>query len=176
MNKINVNINQKSILYLIIYGGIIFIIILVGIFPLYLKNSNQVKENEKLKYQIKEQRDLGPIYKTLNTMKGEDLLVLPNPEKTAVPRSEAGKFQDEFRIIANRSGLTVVSFTQDLNKLASPSTSLLHNVVLKGEFADFRKMLIGLGAVPYLDRIEEINIQQNTGSTEFKMSVWIAIK
>ena len=176
MDKIYFNIYKKSFLYFTIYGGIIFIIILAGIFPLYLNNSNQVKENEKLKYQIKEQKELGPLYTTLNAMKGKDLLVFPNPEKTALPRSGAGKFQDEFQIIAKRSGLIVVSFTQDLNTLTGPSTSLLHNVVLKGEFADFRKMLIGLGAVPYLDRIEEISIQQGAKFTDFKMKVWIAIK
>jgi hypothetical protein len=49
--------------------------------------------------------------------------------------------------------------------------------VLKGEFANFRKMLIGLGAVPYLDRIEEINIQQQPySSMEFRMKIRIAIK
>jgi hypothetical protein len=37
-------------------------------------------------------------------------------------------------------------------------------------------MLIGLGAVPYLDRIDEINIQEQPYSMEFRMKVWIAIK
>jgi hypothetical protein len=37
-------------------------------------------------------------------------------------------------------------------------------------------MLIGLGSVPYLDRIEEINIQQYPDSMEFRMKIWIAIK
>ena len=112
----------------------------------------------------------------LNAMKNKDLLVLPHPEKTALPRAEAGKFQDDFQMIAGKSGLKVVSFTPDINTSAGPSTSFLHNIVLKGELADFRKMLIELGAIPYLDRIEEISIQQNTDSMEFKMKIWIAIK
>jgi hypothetical protein len=37
-------------------------------------------------------------------------------------------------------------------------------------------MLIGLGSVPYFDKIEEINIQQQPYSMEFRMKVWIAIK
>jgi len=69
-----------------------------------------------------------------------------------------------------------MSFTPDLSTLAGSSTSFLHNVVLKGEFADFRKMLIGLGSVPYLDRIEEINVQQQPYSMEFKMKIRIAVK
>ena len=177
MKKFHINIHQDSFSYLVIYGGIILIIILIGVLPYYLKISNQVKENDKLKYQIKEQKELGPVYATLlNAGKDKNALVLPNPEKTALLRSETGKFQNDFRMAANKSGLTIVSFNPDINSSASPSKSFLHNVVLKGELSGLRIMLIGLGTIPYLDRIEEINIQQNTGSMDFKMKIWIAIK
>jgi flagellar biosynthesis/type III secretory pathway M-ring protein FliF/YscJ len=65
--KKNFNLNaqqKKSILYAVICGGIVLIIILVGILPYSFKVSNQQKENEKLASQIKEQRELGPVYKT----------------------------------------------------------------------------------------------------------------
>jgi hypothetical protein len=178
MKKININIHKKnSFLYLVIYGGIILIIILVGILPYYLKISNQVKENDKLKYQIKEQKELGPVYQTLiNANEKKNVFVLPHPEKTALPRMDAQKFQTDFQNAAKKSGLKIVSYTPDINTSASTSTSFLHNIVLKGELADFRRMLIELESISYLNRIEEINIQQNTGSMEFKMKVWIAIK
>ena len=70
----------------------------------------------------------------------------------------------------------MVSLKPDLSTSAASSAFFLHNVVLKGEFANLRKMLIGLGAVPYLDRIEEINIQQYPDSMEFRMKIWIALK
>ena len=177
MSKMNVDVNKNSFLYLIIYGGIVFIIILVGILPLYLKTSGNVKENEKLKYQIKQQNDLGPLYDSLlNEVKNSGSLVLPNPAKKPVLRLEAGKFQYDFQAIAKKSGVIIVSFVPDLSTSTGSSTSFLHNIVLKGEFADFRKMLIELGAVPYLDRIEEISYKQGTVSMELKMKVWIALK
>jgi len=176
MNKSNANVNHNSFLYLFIYGGTIFIIIL-GILHLYLKTSATIKENEKLTYQIKEQNDLRPVYSSLlKAMKDKDLLVLPNPEKKPLPRLEAGKFREDFRTVAKKSGVAIVSFVPDSSTSTGASTSLLHNIVLKGEFADFRKMLIELGAVPYLDRIEEISYMQGTASMEFKMKVWIALK
>jgi Tfp pilus assembly protein PilO len=178
IKKINFNENQKnSLLYLVICGGIILIIILVGILPYYFKISNQIKENDKLKYQIGEQKELGPLYASLLiAAKEKSSLVLPHPEKTALPRPETGKFQNDLRSFAKKSGLTIVSFTPDINSSASPSTSFLHNVVLRGELSSLRKFLIELGSIPYLDRIEDISVQQNTSSMEFKLKVWIAIK
>jgi hypothetical protein len=177
MNKININIRQNSFWYIVTYSGIILLIFLVGIFPLYHYNSNLIDGNRKLKNQIEEQKELGPVYLSLlKVTNNKDLRVLPNPEKITIPREEAGKFQDDIRMIARKYGLTMVSLKPDLNTSSGSSTSLLHNVVLKGEFANLRKMLIGLGAVPYLDRIEEINIQQYPDSMEFRMKIWIALK
>lgn len=177
--NININKNQDRFWSIVTYIGIIFLFILLGIFPLYQYNSNLIEKNTKLKNQIEEQKEVGPIYSTLlQVVNSKDLrtLPLPNPEKKTISRGETGKFQDDIRTIAGRAGLMTISNTPDLNSSAGSSTSLLHNVVLKGEFANFRKMLIGLGAVPYLDRIEEISILQNPDSMEFRMKIWIALK
>ena len=177
MNKFNINIHQNSFWYIVTYIGIIVLFLLVGILPLYHYNSNLIDENKKLENQIKEQKELRPVYLTLlKAMQDKNVRVLPNPEKTTIPRVEAGKFQDDFRTIAGSAGLIMVSLKPDLSTSAASSAFFLHNVVLKGEFANLRKMLIGLGAVPYLDRIEEINIQQNPDSMEFRMKIWIALK
>ena len=177
MKKFNINIHKKSLWYILTYSGIIVLFLLVGIFPLYHYNSNLIDENKKLKNQIEEQKELGPIYLSLlKITNNKDLRVLPHPEKTTILRDEVGKFQDDFRKIAGNAGVMMVSLTPDLNTLAGSPSSLLHNVVLKGEFANFRKVLIGLGSIPYLDRIEEINIQQYPDSMEFRMKIWIALK
>jgi hypothetical protein len=177
MKKFNINIHQDSFWYIVTYSGIIFLFMLVGIIPLYHYNSNLTDENKKLKNQIEEQKEQKPIYlNLLKTLSNKDLRVLPNPEKQAIPRGEVGKFQDDFRNIAGRAGVLMVSNTPDLNSSAGSPSSLLYNVVLKGEFANLRKILIGLGSIPYLDKIEEISIQQYPSYMEFKMKIWIAIK
>ena len=40
--------------------------------------------------------------------------------------------------------------------MAGGSQYLLYNATIKGEFANFRKLLVGLGDLPYMDQIEEI--------------------
>ena len=93
MKKFNINIHKKSLWYILTYGGIIVLFLLVGIFPLYHYNSNLIQDNKKLKDQIEEQKELGPIYLSLLKIKNsKDLRVLPHPEKTTILRGEAGKF------------------------------------------------------------------------------------
>jgi hypothetical protein len=176
MKKINLGIPEKSLWYLMICGGIVVIFLLVGIFPLYRYSSNQASEIKKIEYQIEEQKGLGPVYLNMQkALESKDLQVLPNPKKTTISREEAAKFQNVFRTIAGQSGLMTISLTQDLSTIAGSSKLLLHNAVVKGEFANFRKMLIALTAIPYLDRIEEIRIQQHSDSMEFRIKIWLAL-
>jgi hypothetical protein len=176
MKKINLDIPERSISYLIIYGGIVVIFVLVGIFPLYRYTSNQAGEIKKIKYQIEERKGLGPVYLNLQkAMESKDLQVLPNPKKTTISREEAAKFQNIFRTIAGKSGLMTISLTPDLSTMAGSSKFLLNNAVVKGEFVNFRKMLIALTAIPYLDRIEEISISQHSDSMEFRIKIWLAL-
>jgi hypothetical protein len=176
MKKINLGIPEKSLWYLMICGGIVVIFLLVGMFPLYRYSSNQASEIKKIEYQIEEQKGLGPVYLNMQkALESKDLQVLPNPKKTTISREEAAKFQNVFRTIAGQSGLMTISLTQDLSTIAGSSKLLLHNAVVKGEFANFRKMLIALTAIPYLDRIEEIRIQQHSDSMEFRIKIWLAL-
>ena len=96
MKKLKFNINQKSLVFMIGYSLIIMAVILLGILPLYFKTSNHMKENDKLKAQIKEQKELAPVYENiLNAGKEKNLFVLPIPAKTALPRADSGKFQTD---------------------------------------------------------------------------------
>jgi len=177
MKKMNINIDQNIIFRLIIYCAIVVVVIIAGILPLSFSISNQIKDNDKLRYQIREQQELAPVYaNVLNALNNKVPLLLPHPEKTALSRSEAGNFQTDFRLLAKKTGLNVVSLTPDINSSASPSTLFLHHIVLKGELSSLRKLMIEMKTLPYLDKIEEIGIQQNTGSMEFTMKAWIALR
>jgi hypothetical protein len=85
-------------------------------------------------------------------------------------------FRRIFRRQRRNPGLKIISYAPEINTSASPSASFLHNLELKGELAGFRKLLIALGALPYVERIEEISIQQNAGAMDFKMKIWTAVQ
>ncbi|MGV8059421.1 MAG: hypothetical protein AB2L12_15570 [Smithellaceae bacterium] len=176
VNKLKFNIPEKVLRRLIICAGIIIFFVLAGIIPLSRYNAFLNKDIKKLQSQIEEQKNLNSTYAILiKNMEKKNLRILPNPVKTTFPRQEASKFQDVFREIAEKSGLKTISVSPEVSALTGSSNYLLHTAIAKGEFVNFRKMLIELGYLPYLEKIEEISIQQYPDALEFKMKILIAL-
>jgi hypothetical protein len=176
MKKFNLDIPEKSIWYLFVCGGIILLIVLAGVLPLYKINANTSREIKKMEYQLAAQKDLGPIYLTLTkAMKEKKDPALPNPARKPVSREEAGKFPDVFKALTEKSGLRFVSITPDLSKLNSNPPFLLQTAVVRGDFANFRNLLLQLGEITYLEKIEEVSLEQLTYTMEMKIKIWLAV-
>lgn len=176
MKKFNLTIPSNSISYLTICGGIIVLIVLLIILPFYRYNSNRAREIKKIETSIEEQKGLAGIYQVLKSASGkEDSYALPNPVKTKLPRQDVDKFQDAFRSEAGKSGLMTMAMMPDIKTIAGGSSNLLYDVTLRGEFAGLRKLLVRLGAVSYIDKIDEIHLRQFSDSMEFKMKIWISL-
>jgi len=71
--------------------------------------------------------------------------------------------------------METISISPDVNSLANQSRSLLMHTVIRGDFMSFRKFLIGVGELPYLERFEEIEIRQDPDFMEFRMKIWLAL-
>jgi hypothetical protein len=52
---------------------------------------------------------------------------------------------------------------------------MLVHATLKGEYYNFRNFLIELGDRPFLEKVEEIEIQQMPGTKEFRLKVWLVV-
>ncbi|MDP2854088.1 MAG: hypothetical protein Q8O28_07550 [Smithellaceae bacterium] len=176
IKKLNQRIPANSLSYVLIFGGIIFLVVLLGIIPLNRYNANRSQDIKEIQARIDEQKGLGGLYQSLKiASEKKENHVLPNPAKTRLSRQDVDKFQDIFRAEAGKSGLMTISLTPDVKTVAIGSQNLLYNVTIKGEFANFQKLLVKLGALSYIDQIEEINIKQNSDSMEFRLKIWIAL-
>lgn len=176
MNLSKYGIPERSIWYIVICGGIIAIIFLIGIIPVNRYNAKSNENIKKISEQIKQQAELKPQYSMLSViLEKKQELVLPSPKPAPIERVQAGKFQQDFRMIAGQAGLTVVSATPDTANLTGESRYLLHNAVIKGALSGMRRMLIELGGIPYLSHIEEIDIQQQRDGLECRMKIWIEL-
>jgi len=176
MNKLNLNIPEKSLWYLFVCAGIIVLIGLLTIFPMHKINTHKSNELNSLENQLAAQKDLGPIYLMLtNTMENKKEHTLPNPPQKTISREEATKFPDIFKAMAEQSGLRMLSITPDLTKLSAGQPSLVYNAVVRGDFINFRKLLIGLGDISYLEKIEEVSVKQLSDSMEMQTIVWLKV-
>jgi len=176
IKKISEVIPSNSVSYLIICGGIIIILILLGVIPFYRYNASRSADVKNIQAQIEEQKQLQQAYQSLQniskTAKGHKL---PNPEKTKLPRLDVDKFQNAFQTEAKKSGMVNATLIPDMKTIAVGSPAMLFNATTKGQFANFRELLINLGAITYIDQVEEINIKQHEDAMEFKMKIWIAL-
>lgn len=169
-------IPAKTSGYMLLCGAIIVLVVGLGIFPLSRYNSSRSQAVEKIEKQINEQKELAEVYQLIRkASEKKQIHDLPNPARTRLSRQDADKFQDSFQAEVAKSGLMTVSLIPDVKTMAAESRSLLYHATIKGEFAKFRGLLIGLGALPYVDRIDEINIKQNSDSMEFELKIWLAL-
>jgi len=176
MEKMYAITPKRTIIYaLICLSGILFIV-LAGVIPKQLSLARLDQKIKSIQFQIEEQKKLYPIYQDLQKKaQAGDSKALPLPARNALLRTQLDTIPATFREIARKANLDMVSASPDLNSLSGESRLLLVNAVIRGNFFNLRKFLIGLGDMSYLDRIEEIQIQQNEDTMEFKMKIWIAL-
>lgn len=174
--KLGVKIPQQSIMYIGICLIGILLFVFVGIIPANKSLANLDKQTEEVKYRIQEQQALAPFYQSIKS-KGEKKASesLPLPEKGKLAQSRIDTIPVTFGTAAQMSGLSLVSATPDMNTLAGNASSLSVNVVLRGDFIKFRKFLINIGNIPYVQHIEEISIQEIPGTREFRLKIWLAV-
>ena len=71
--------------------------------------------------------------------------------------------------------MTLVSAVPNLGALTGDAQFIAVDIVLRGNFINFRKFLITLGGIPYLEHIEEIAIQAKPDVKEYRLKLWMAV-
>jgi len=176
MDKIYAIIPKRSLVYLLICLCGVLIIFAAGIIPEYFSSVRLDQQIKSIQFQIEEQKRLYPIHQMLqNITHTKDGKTLPIPKKNFLARTQMDAVPETFREIAKKANLDIVSASPDLNFVGSESRFLPINAVIRGDFFNFRKFLISLGEIPYLERIEEIQIQQNEDTMELKMKMWLIV-
>jgi hypothetical protein len=169
-------IPKKTVIIHLSWLGTLLIFILAVIIPFQRFMIGLDAERTDIQYRIEEQNSLLPIYQTLKTKsQATSVTILPTPERGKLSRSMVGTVPSAIRGIAGNASMEAVSVLPDLNALANQSRYLLLHTVVRGDVMNFRKFLIGVGALPYLERIEEIEIRQDPDFTEFRMKIRLAM-
>ena len=174
--KIKAVIPKETLINLLICISGVLLIILAGIVPNSLTSANLDQKISSVQFQLEEQKTLYPIYQSLKAKFQKKIsTVLPFPVGDKLSREKIESIPATFRDIAGGADMNIVSIVPDLNSPGTDRKFLLVDIALAGEFFDFRKFLIGLEALPYLEHIEELHVRQNQDVMEFKMKIWLAL-
>lgn len=166
-----------SIRHIVICAGGILAFIVLAIYPYHkslVRLDEQIKKTES---QIEEQEALFPIGEELlkDVMKKETW-ALPYPEKKGLARDKAADISAIFEKMAKKSHLEVVKIIPNIKSLSEQAGLLSVTTVVTGSFYDFRDFFIEIAGLPYLEYVEEIQIQPVEGVKEFDLKVWLALK
>lgn len=174
--KLGINIPQQSIIYIVVCLIGVLIFILAGILPTGRSLGELDGQLADARYKMEEQKVLRPLFRSLQSQsEKKESQILPLPEKGKLPQAQIDTLPITFRTAAKVSGMTLVSAIPNLSALTGDAQMLSVNAVLWGDFLQFRKFLIQLGGMPYVQHIEEITIQGKTDVTEFRLKIWVAV-
>jgi hypothetical protein len=164
----------RTITYLFICGGVLLASALMIVYDHRTLRERDI-EISTLKTRIDQQKVLSPAFNDLiRRSRIKDPVDLPFPKKEKLPQDDSEKILPLFQEIAGGSNLTIKSFVPDVESLVSGSQHVIMDVVIIGDFFDFRKFFIKLGELPYLERIERFAIRSVEGKKEINLRLWMA--
>jgi len=174
--KQGIGIPKQSFIYIGMCLVGIAIFLLGGILPASRTLAELDVQAVTARYRFEEQKTLVPLHQTLKAIESEKAsTTLPMPAKGKLPQAKINTLPQNLSNAAKMSGLTLVSAVPNLKALTGDASFLPVNVVLRGNFADFRKFLITLGGLPYVEQVEEIAIQGKPDAKEYRITLWVAI-
>ncbi len=173
--KKNLPFASRSVTLLVMGAGIILILLYIG-FHNYRTIAKLDTEISDLNTKINTHQSYAPMTKQLfDRMKIKTVRNLPLPPKAKLTGEQKDRISILFRDMAQKSKIELVSVSPDINSMVGGSAGMMVHATLKGDFYNFRTFLIELGEQSYLEKIDEIEIQQLTGTKEFRLKVWLAV-
>jgi len=169
-----VKFSQRSLFYFALFGVVILVIILIMVYPDYRTLAALDKNIKQLNTKIETQKLLFPLFQKMLTeidIKLPAGVTFPKEEKLSQEKAE--RIVSVFHELAGKSGLKVVEVSPDVGSTLNGSGFLLVNVVVKGDFFRMREFLLELGNLPYLEKIEQIKLQNIEGGKEARLKIWL---
>jgi len=167
---------RRTVIIQLSWLGALLLVFLAVIYPMQRAAVGLDRQIKEMKGQLDEQKALLPIYEALKVRnQTAPAGALPTPERSKLSRKLVGTIPFTFRKIAREAGMEAVSVTPDVPSLLSRPGQLLVHLVVRGDFMNFRKFLIGVGQLPYLERVEGIEIQPDPYAMEYKLKIRLAM-
>jgi hypothetical protein len=165
----------KATSYKILFYIALFFFFSLGIFIQQLSLKSLDTRIKKIQLEVEEQKELHSTYQLLKNNEQKNIPTLPLAKSGNISRDQIESLPGNFREITRKANLDMIYIRPDMNSIGPDSKYLLVNLGMRGDFFNFRKFLTNLGNVSFLDRIEEIQIQEKADAMEFRMTIRLAM-
>lgn len=166
--------SQRRLFYFALFGAVILVVILLLIYPDYRTLAALDKNIVHLNAKIETQKILYPLFQKMLT---ESNPVLPEgaafPKEEKLTQENAERLVSVFHELAGKHRLKVVEVSPDVESTLDGSGFVLLNIVAGGNFFELREFLLELGGLPYLEKIEQIKLQNTETGKEVRLKIWL---
>jgi hypothetical protein len=155
-------------------GALLFVI--VGLQPLHGRVSRLNGEILELRGRVSEQEVLYPVYTDLleSSIKDEAPGIVARTRRP-LAQQEIGTLSALVSGLAQSSKLQLASLTPETDSLAGGAKRMPVRAALRGGFSDMRGFLLELENLPFVEHMEELQIQDFAGPKELRLKMWVAV-
>jgi len=165
----------QTLILMVLCGAGILMFVLWVILPAQRLSAELDRDIQSLESRIEEQKILSPVFKNLFAKtKTAEPQGLPAPTRIKLTRAEIAGVPKRLQLLAASHHLSIREIVPEVNTLTDASGRFLTRIAATGQFTDLRGFLIEVGALPYFDSIEEIEIRAVEGGREFGVKIWMA--
>lgn len=178
IKKLLRNTKVRSLIYIALCSLGVLGFLLFAVIPNQLAIKDVEKDIREIETRIARQEILYPLYQQMllkiNRLDKKEKK-LPFPEKKALGRNELARINQDFNRAAEKAGMEMEIFP-DLVSLTKNSRIMVVNGSARGSFFSFRKLLVELGRLPYLQDIGKIEIKALPEDISYKVKFRLALK
>jgi hypothetical protein len=167
---------SQTVSYLLVCVCMVVIFTLALVYPYSISLGNINHEIKEIRSKIKEQKTLHPFYQDL-----EKIVIVRPPDGLAFPPTaslapdETDAVSKFFQQIAEENRMILKDIAPDVDSLISGSGRVTMKVVARGDFFHIRDFLLQTGEIPYVKRVERIQIEKLDGLPELELRLNVII-
>ena len=178
MKRMQKRLGGKSTPVIIAPFGLVVLVVFFSLWiaPLQKSLDDMDWKIAGMKERIEIEKRLIPLYLKLEKKSKVELPELYCvPEKKELPRYQIEEVLPTFARIAEESDMAIVSIDPDIVGLENKPGLLEIDVIIQGDFFNFRNFLIEIARIPYLEGIGELKVERVASSLKFGMKILLAV-
>jgi hypothetical protein len=161
----------QFVLFTIVCFAAILLVVVLLVYPEGQRLQVQRKKIAGLETALKERRILRPFYINLNKKVNSKISgVISYPPMETLSRQNTSRIVSVCKKIARQNHLKLSAVVPSVDG----SDSMQVEVAFQGPFFHFRPLLLALGRLPYLKRIDHFTVQNIENGCEIKLKLDIA--